>query len=189
MVKDGACLASVPCGMLGELLYLDYSNVSDIQLFGLDYDPDTLKDAQTLAEQKNLRSFVTCQQTDAWQMNQNNRFDLISSNGLNIYEADYNKVTDLYQQFHQALKPGGKLVTSFVTPPPQLTSHCEWKLDQLDPQQLAKQKAIFADTLHAKWQCFRSSETTHHQLQQAGFSNIEFFYDNAHLFPTVTAWK
>jgi chemotaxis methyl-accepting protein methylase len=37
-------------------------------------------------------------------------FDLISSNGLNIYVKDKEQVIALYQKFFDALKPGGTLV-------------------------------------------------------------------------------
>lgn len=189
MVNNNATLACVPSGLMGELLYLNVDSVEKINLVGIDYDPDTLHDAQVLADKKNLDTFVTCLQTDAWQMQQQNDFDLISSNGLNIYEANDRKVTELYRRFHSALKPGGKLVTSFLTPPPTLTNQCEWQFDRIDAEQLLWQKAIFADTLQAKWQCYRSTETTRQQLIEAGFININVIYDDAHLFPTVTAFK
>lgn len=188
-VKDGATLASVPCGLLGELLYLNYDDVKDISLVGLDYDKETLHDAKILADKKNLSAYIELIQCDAWSMNTNNQFDLLSSNGLNIYEPDDNKVTELYREFYKALKPGGKLVTSFVTPPPTMTTDCEWLLDKLSLEELLKQKAIFADTLHAKWQCYRSTDTTREQLTSVGFINLEFIPDDAHLFPTVVAIK
>ncbi len=188
-VKNGAVLASAPCGLLGELLYLDYDGIDDITLVGLDYDPDALHDAKQLAEKKGIQQFVENQQADAWQLDTENRFDLLSSNGLNIYEPDDDKVTDLYRQFYNALKPGGKLVTSYVTPPPTVTDHCEWKMEKIDPDDLLMQKAIFVDTIQGKWQCFRSTETSQQQLTDAGFEQLTFLPDRAHIFPTVTAIK
>ena len=188
-VKDGATLASIPCGLLGELLYLDYDAIRDISLTGLDYDNDTLHDAKVLADKKNLSAYIELIQTDAWSMNINNQFDLLSSNGLNIYEPSDDKVTKLYQEFYAALKPGGKLVTSFVTPPPTMTNQCEWRLDKLNLDELLKQKAIFADTLQVKWQCYRSTDKTRKQLESVGFTDLTFIADDAHLFPTVVAIK
>ncbi|MDF1654886.1 MAG: methyltransferase domain-containing protein [Coxiellaceae bacterium] len=188
-VKNGAVLASVPCGLLGELLYLNYKGITDITLAGLDYDPETLHDAKLLAEKQGIARFVETQQTDAWHLNIENRFDLLSSNGLNIYEPDDDKVTDLYRQFYKALKPGGKLVTSYVTPPPHLCDNCEWDLDKINISDGLKQKAVYLDTLQAKWQCFRSTATTKQQLTDAGFEQLTFLPDRAHMFPTVTAIK
>lgn len=188
-VKNGAVLGCVPAGLLGELLYLDYTDIDDITLVGLDYDPETLHDAKILAEKLGLEQFTELQQADAWHLNIENRFDLLSSNGLNIYEPDDDKVTDLYHQFFHALKPGGKLVTSYVTPPPQLTDDSEWQLDKIAIDDLKMQKTIFMDTLHAKWQCFRSTATTKQQLTDAGFIDLSVIQDKAGLFPTITAIK
>ncbi|HAT3976641.1 TPA: methyltransferase domain-containing protein [Legionella pneumophila] len=186
---NGATLASIPCGMLGELLYLDFSGINNIRLMGIDYDPAALDDAKILAKQQNLDKFTTLVCRNAWELNIQEEFDLISSNGLNIYEPDDNKVLDLYQQFHTALKKGGKLVTSFLTYPPHLSSQCEWMFNKINPEDLLLQRIIFSDILNAKFQCYRSSQQTQKQLELAGFKNIYFLYDEAHLFPTVIAEK
>lgn len=188
-VKEGACLASIPSGLLGELLYLNLEGIDTIRLVGVDYDAETLKDAKALARELDLAHCIELKQADAWQLEQKNTFDLISSNGLNIYEPSGEKVVALYREFYKALKPGGKLVTSFVTPPPQLTEQCEWKMDCIDQQDLLVSRILFVDILEAKWQCYRSSKTTQQQLETAGFSDICFHYDKARLYPTVVACK
>lgn len=182
-------LACIPCGMMGELLYLNFSDIENIQLIGIDYDDAALEDAKRLAKDKNLLTFTSFNQADAWTLNLINEFDLISSNGLNIYEPDDDKVIALYQQFYNALKPNGKLVTSFLTPPPGSSDFCEWHMEKINPQDLLLQKIIFADILNVKWQCFRSTEQTKQQLESVGFENICLFPDKASLFPTVTAIK
>ena len=188
-VKNGAKLACIPCGMMGEILYLNFENIDAIQLIGLDYDPNTLNDARSLATKQNLLPLVKLHQGDAWKMTFNNEFDLISSNGLNIYEPGDEKVTQLYQAFYSALKPGGKLVTSFLTPPDTLSDSCKWDMSAINQADLLKQKIIFVDVLEAKWQCFRTSAQTKLQLESVGFEHIEFLYDEAKLFPTVVAYK
>ncbi len=188
-VKNHAVLACIPCGMMGELLYLDYSYIDDIKLVGVDYDPDTLKDAQQLAERQNLSHFLQLLQKDAWNQGLHEAFDLISSNGLNIYEPDHEKVQALYNEFYKALKPEGKLVTSFLTHPPGLSDHCEWAFSKINQDDLLLQKIIWADIIGVKWQCFRSSEQTKWQLESAGFTDVQFIYDEAKIFPTVTAYK
>lgn len=50
-------------------------------------------------------------------------FHLIASNGLNIYEPEDDRVIQLYRGFHDALKPGGVLITSALTPPPTTPLH------------------------------------------------------------------
>lgn len=188
-LKNNAKLACIPSGMMGELLYLNYKDINSIELVGIDYDPDTLNDAQTLANQQGLGKFLKLIQQDAWELGFQEAFDLISSNGLNIYEPSDEKVTELYRQFYTALKVGGKLVTSFLTPPPSLTTHCEWNMPEVNQHDLLNQKLIFADVIDVKWQCYRSSDQTYEQLRAVGFENINFVYDKAKMFPTVVAIK
>lgn len=188
-VIDGARLASIPCGMLGELLYLNVDDVKDIRLTGIDYDRTALEDARELATQRNLSHITHLIQRDAWQLDIHEEFDLISSNGLNLYEPNSDRVTELYRQFYQALKPGGKLVTSFATPPPSLTDKCEWDMQQINMEDAALQRTLLVDIIQGKWQCFRSTEETRGQLTAAGFTDMRFIYDNARMFPTVVAVK
>lgn len=188
-VRNGARLTCIPSGIMGELLYLSLENINDIKLIGVDYDPDALNDATLLAKQQNLSSIVELKMDDAWSMRFENQFDLISSNGLSIYEPDDTRVTQLFDTFYKALKPRGKLVTSFLTTPPTLSDECEWNTSVIDQNNLLLQKIIFADILAVKWQCYRSSAKTKEQLESVGFEAINFIYDKAKMFPTVVAYK
>lgn len=186
-VHNNKHLACIPSGLMGELLYLNYDGIDNIQLTGIDYDPEALKGAQELADQKG-RS-IKCIKGDAWELNYENEFDLISSNGLNIYEPDDNKVTQMYDIFYKALKPRGKLVTSFLTFPTLFPEKSEWEVSKLNKDDLLMQKIIFGDIIGAKWQCFRTTEQTRKQLESVGFVNLRFIYDDAKQFPTVVAEK
>lgn len=188
-VKNNAVLATIPCGMMGELLYLNYDNINNIKLVGIDYDKNTFTDAKLLSEKQNLLQYTKFIEKNAWDIKIQNEFDLISSNGLNIYEPDDQKVTQLYQAFYDALKPGGKFVTSFLTKPLSMTDQCEWNMDAINQDDLLLQKIIFADIIQSKWQCYRSTDQKLQQLQSVGFKNIEFIYDKAKIFPTVIANK
>ncbi len=188
-VKNNSKLACIPCGMMGELLYLNFDGIQNISLIGIDYDIHTLNDAKMLAEEQGLSPFVKLIQQDAWNLGFQNEFDLISSNGLTIYEPDDEKVLELYQHFYLALNRGGKLVTSFMTIPPTLTNQCEWQMSKINMNDFLLLKTIFIDIIEAKCQCFRSSEETKNQLESAGFTDIQFIYDEAKLFPTVVAYK
>jgi len=95
----------------------------------------------------------------------------------------------LYQEFFKALKPGGKLVTSFLTPPPTLTDACEWDFSNINSDDLILQKIIFGDILEMKFQCYRSTAVTRSQLEAICFTSVEFFRDKANMFPTVVADK
>ena len=188
-VTNDAQLACIPSGMMGELFYLDFMNIEDIALIGIDYDSNTLEDAKRLAKNKNLLPWSNFRHMDAWSMDIEDRYHLISSNGLNIYEPDNNKVVALYKKLYTALKKGGKLVTSFLTPPPGISDSCEWNMNEVSLENLQRQKVIFSDILYVKWQCFRTTIQTKEQLLSVGFSDIRFYPDKANIFPTVVAIK
>lgn len=188
-VANDAKLACIPGGLLGELLYLDFTGIDAIELIGVDFDRDALKGASQLAAEHQLDQWVNLLERDAWQLGIEAEFDLLSSNGLNIYEPDDEKVIALYEQFYRSLKPGGKLVTSFLTPPPGLTDSCEWDLGLIDQSDLLFQKLLFGCVLSAKFQCYRSTEQTRSQLKSIGFGQIDFIPDRVGIFPTVVAVK
>ena len=188
-VRECAVLACIPCGLMGELLYLDYSAVRDFRLVGIDIDRYALDAARALAQSLKLDENVELLQKDAWTLGLKNEFDLISSNGLNIYEPDNDKVTELYRQFYLALKPGGKLVTSFWTYPPSHEEKCEWDLTKINTEAALLDKIIFSDVLNGNWLCFRTYSEMHQQLTSVEFKSVKFIDDQARIFPTVVAMK
>lgn len=95
----------------------------------------------------------------------------------------------MYKIFNRALKPKGKLVTSFLTFPPSFPDKCEWKMDKINTDDLLLQRIVFVDIIGVKWQCFRTTEQTRKQLEHAGFVNLRFIGDDGNQFPTVVAEK
>ena len=114
---------------------------------------------------------------------------MISSTGLNIYEPANDETTELYRQFYLALKPGGKLVTSFLTYPPSYEEKCEWDTTKINTDVALFEKILLADVLNLKGLCFRTSSEMHQQLTSAGFKSVKFINDQARAFPTVVAIK
>lgn len=190
-VSDGAALASVPCGLMRDLLGLDFAGVKRIRLVGVDLDPTSLERAARLAEDTGLSRFLELHAGDAWQIPFESAFTLLTSNGLSIYEPDDEKVTSLYRGFWTALAPGGVLVTSTLTSPPGGAhgTESEWDMGRIDPEALLRQRIVFGDILEAKFQAYRSTATTRAQLHRAGFESIAFHWDEARIFPTVLARK
>ncbi|MDC0344639.1 class I SAM-dependent methyltransferase [Alphaproteobacteria bacterium] len=179
-------MCSLPCGTMEDLLGLDTAKVSAEVLFtGSDLDETSLQLAAQNAEAAGAKA--TFEKEDAWELKAENSYDILTSNGLNIYEPDDQKVTALYKQFHKALKPGGVLITSFLTPPPALSSDSPWK--NIDPAAATKQKALFGAVIQVGWQSFRTEAVTRKQLEEAGFEVIDVIYDHQHMFPTVVARK
>lgn len=188
-LTNNTTLASLPCGMMDDLLTLDFSKTPNVKLVGIDLDQGSIEGAKASAQALNLANKTSFIQVDAWKLNLENQYDILTSNGLNIYEPDDNKVLELYKNFYSALKPNGILITSFLTPPPALNPNSPWSMAQMDPENLRRQKIIFSYILDAKWQAFRTEEQTLKQLKQAGFKDIEIIYDRNKLFPTVIAKK
>ncbi|NEP89554.1 MAG: class I SAM-dependent methyltransferase [Okeania sp. SIO2C2] len=188
-VQDGLVFASLPCGIMRDLLKLDFSGVENFRLVGIDIDYESLELAKKLAEEYDLLEKVEFHQEDAWNLPFQDEFTLLRSNGLNVYEPDDEKVTELYRQFFKALIPGGILVTSFITPSPGLDPNSEWDMNQLNLDDMLLTKILFDDILNVKFTAFRSSSTTKLQLQTVGFDEIELIWDNARIYPTVVARK
>ena len=185
-LKNYVKMLSVPCGLMDDLLSLDYSYIENYQLVGIDLDEESL----VLAAENAIRyavdgvSFI---QQNAWSLNTFDEYNVITSNGLNIYEADDEKVVALYQNFFNALKPNGVLITSFLTPSPQLSDESSWT--NYSVQDVLKQKAIFSDILEVNWQVYRTEHQMHEQLEQVGFCVQDIIYDSQGMFPTVIAKK
>ncbi|MCE2951571.1 MAG: class I SAM-dependent methyltransferase [Alphaproteobacteria bacterium] len=186
-LKDGMCLASVPCGLMDDLVRLDYTNAPSARLFGYDLDEASLSLAKTNAAYHAPSQAATFYCVDAWKLPQDASFDLLTSNGLNFYVPEDSAVITLYKTFFGALKPGGVLITSFLTPPPSADPDSKWQLET--PLDMQKQMAIFKDLMSAKWTGLRSEILSRTQLQEAGFLIEDVIYDSQGLFPTVIAKK
>lgn len=189
-VKNGACIATIPSGLSREVLHLNYNNITKINLCSIDIDPQSLTLSQSRANDilskytKNGANIsFTTELCDAWHLNYKESFDLISSNGLNIYEQSDQKVYNLFTKFYEALKPDGKLTTSFITPPN------EWNVSKIDNKMLEVQKIIFVDIIAANFLVFRSTFSVIESLNQVGFKQIEIVPDSVSMFPTIIANK
>jgi hypothetical protein len=189
LIKEGVIAASIPSGLFGELLYLDYTDIRSCELHAIDLDMDSLVYAKQNAIHFKLDHFVHYGRKDAWELGCENKFDFISSNGLNIYESDENRVIELYKGFYKAIKPGGKLITSYIETPPHLNEYSAVKVDKLDVENLKIQKIVMIDILQSTWANFCTQDEMFKRLEEAGFKNIKIRFDDAHMFPTIIASK
>lgn len=179
LLHDDITVASIACGYMDEILSLDYSKTSNVRLVGIDIDPESTSGA--LQNSKNYNLTCTTYVADAWKLECfTNQFDLITSNGLNVYVSDTTKEQALYHSLASTLKNGGYLVTSFLTPPP-------WELT--DPANLEIQKLLFGTILGVKWQVYRTEEQMRDMLATANLTTERVIYDSQRLFPTIVARK
>lgn len=175
IMRDGIRMTSVPCGMADDLLTLDIAR--DVHLVGIDLDGDALRLAAENAATNGV--VLELRQVDAWALPESGEFDVVTSNGLNIYEPSDDRVVALYRGFRGLLRPRGTLVTSHLTPADEHAA--------LDPDDLRLQRIIFGDILRVNWNHPRSTATTCAQLETAGFEVDDVIRDAAGIFPTFVA--
>tara|TARA_B100000989_G_C19532054_1_gene470628 strand:- start:6206 stop:6673 length:468 start_codon:yes stop_codon:yes gene_type:complete len=145
--------------------------------------------AQQLAAQLNVNRPFELRCQDAWELKEHNEFDVVLSNGLNIYVPERQRVIALYESILQTLRPNGTLVTSVLTPPPGKGADCEWNFDEIDKTALVRQAGIFAHILQATWSNYCTTEDMISRLQEAGLVDIEVIPDARNMFPTFVGRK
>lgn len=184
-IQPKTTIASIPCGVCDDFMELPPNPT--LRFVGIDLDDMSLKLAKAKAAQGDKSEYFTFAKKDAWNLEIKDAYDIVVSNGLNIYEPDDRKVIKLYQNFAATLKKGGKLITSFLTPPPTLSKESPWI--NLDTNALLKEKAIFKDIIQVNWRSYRTERLSRRLLEEAGFKVIDVVYDKHKLFPTIVAEK
>ncbi len=186
--KEGV-VGSCPCGLTDDLLRLNYDGAGGVSLVGIDLDQQALDQAKENAEKLLVLIPYSFEKKDAWDLKSPERFDVLTSNDLNIYVKNEEKVKSLYRSFYNSLKPDGVLVISALTPPPALDPKCEWDFSNINQEALLMQKRILNDILNIKWLNFRRSDVTVTQLKEAGFKTVDIYWDQAKMFPTFFCKK
>ena len=193
LVADGAVLASLPCGRMRDLLGLDYSHLTQgVRLVGLDKDPEALVGARVLAEEASAirapRCTVEFRACDILKQGlaesgAQETFDLITSNGLNIYLNDDQCLT-FYRHVHEAVKPGGTFITSHIV------TSADYRWDQINRDHWRLQTVILTVLIGALWEPrVKPTQAVREQLEQAGFRDVRILPDLQGIFPTFVAKK
>ena len=193
LITDGAVLASLPCGRMRDLLSLDYARIGQgVRLVGLDKDPEALQSAQALAAeaqtQRPLPGTVEFRMSDGLrpgltEAGIRREFDLVTSNGLNIYLNNDQCVT-FYRHVHEALKPGGTFITSHIGP------SAEYQWGQINRDHWRLQTVILTVLIGALWEpLVKPQELVREQLDAAGFREVRTIPDSQGIFPTFVAKK
>jgi len=189
-IKSNNIVCSIPCGMMADLLNLDVpADVKDIHFVGIDLDETAFQLAKDLAQATQQRASCAFFKKDAWNLGIHNEYDIITPNGLNIYEPNDSRVVALYQSFFNALKNNGTLICSALSTPPGGESESEWDFSKINYNNLQEGGTLFKVILEATWANFRSTEKTCSQLKEAGFKEIEIHWDSQKIFPTFIAKK
>lgn len=187
-LREDIKLASIPCGLMDDILRLDLQRFKNLNLMGADLDQDSLLRAEALAKDLGVDKYCSFYNCNAWDLPWNNELDILTTNGLNIYVHDDTMLTELYKSFYRAIKPGGMLLASFVTQPSSLDSNSPWLISDLNMPDFMRQANLFR-ILDVQWQSFKSEEFTSNLLREIGFKDIEIIYDAKKIFPTLIAKK
>ena len=186
-VKEGAVLVSLPCGVMRDLLELDFSKVKDINLIGIDIDREAVEAAKKLADQRNVDQ-VNFLMEDAWELRLSKEADFLSSIGLNVYESNRDRVVALYGRVYEALKPQGVFFTGVLTYPPGFEKQSDWS-PSLKKEQIAMDKILIEDVLDLEFQNYRTLEEIKEDFNRAGFKDVMIYPDKNCIFPAVIARK
>lgn len=198
IIKENCCstprmkIASIPGGMAADLLTLDLDidpKKCLVEFVNIDLDSSVFAIAKELAAATKCNIPLNCFCQDAWLLDFKEEFDLVASNGLNIYVPDREKVVALYESIVKTLKPGGALITSALTIPPGREETCEWNFANIDKAALARQAGIFAHILQATWSNFCTTEDMVSRLKEAGIIDIHVIPDSRNMFPTFVGRK
>ncbi len=188
-IRNGIVIASLPCGVMTNVLTLDFSNIKEMRLIGIDLDFEALVYANQLAEDLKLDHEIEFYQYDAWKIDTISECDIISSHGLNLYLDYESEIIELYEKLNRALKPGGLLISSFLTPSPNDSAESPWVMSEINEEDLRLQKLMIGDIARVKWRHYYTYDQVANQLKQAGFKSIEFIPDKAGMRPTIIAQK
>jgi SAM-dependent methyltransferase len=184
---NGMCMVSAPCGLMRDLLTLDYSALNKLRLIGVDFDFEAIMHAHALADHKGLSTVTEYRQDDTTNLGMTNLCDVLISHNLQRGEAA--SANQEYQSFYKALKPGGLLITSFLTPGPHQDANSPWNKDLIPQGDLELATLIWEDIAKIHGGPYHTIDDLSGQLTAAGFTNIQCIYDSQRMLPTVIAQK
>lgn len=118
VLRPGSCVASVPSGLMSEVLLATQAPFSGVDLFAIDYDAENFDWINKRYSDRLVGNTLHTLQMNATQLDFVESFDVICSIGLTIYMPNDEEVQELINRLYTALKPnGGKLITTFAATP------------------------------------------------------------------------
>lgn len=191
-LRNGAVLASLPCGRMRDLLTLDFTSFAGVRLVGIDKDPEALQGARSFALETlavtPLHGTVEYRLGDAMQAGMTtppsrDEFDLVTSSGLNIYLTDEQCVF-FYRHIYEAMKPGSRFITGHILPP------AEYRWERINRGHWELQAVALTVLIGALWESLvKPKEAVQGQLEAAGFRDVEILPDTQRIFPTFVSRK
>lgn len=174
-ITSDSTIASIPCGLMRELLTLDYEGERP-HIVGVDKDPLSLAASKELAKELAI-SHVEFYLKDALFLGPIRSVDVIVSNGLSVYLDDA-ELLDLFQQFQGSIRPGGYFLTTHMTP------EAEWNPEHATEENLQFHRDFFRNIVRGRWLShLRSIDQVCAMLDEAGFDIVEIRPGETGIFP------
>ena len=180
IIKDEMKVCSLPCGLMDDLLTLNLSKETNVKFVGIDIDQNSTIGAFENAKKLNLDQKCIFYTMDAWKIEFENEFDILTSNGLIQYVKDPNDVIKFYRLVYDSLKiPGFFIISSYKVP----------NILDVSNKSLNDLQIFNKEILQAKFSYFPSAEEIIGDLKFIGFDEFEVFYDEMKMCPTILAIK
>lgn len=188
-LKEKVSMLSVPCGFMADMLTLDFRDLKEYELVGVDLDPNSLEGAKSLAKEKGIEKHTHFLMKDALDMQLAESFDVVCSHGLNMYLPSEAQVLELYRQFYKSLRASGKLIISYLTPQKFEFASSERDLRPADPASIRLQKLIFHEIIDLKFYHYVSTEQMIENIKKTGFRDVKIFFNKYKHLNTLVALK
>ncbi|BBH53059.1 class I SAM-dependent methyltransferase [Fluviispira sanaruensis] len=188
-LKDNIKIASLPCGLMNDILSLNFHDYKNFMIHGIDLDTSSLQQARAISLTKGLTYHCKFTREDAWEINYKNEYDLFISNGLNIYVDNDEKQIEMYKKIHTSLKENGELLTSTTVPPPDINKDSCWDMNKINSASYRFQNLFFKHFTNYNENNLRTPDQLCKILEKSGFSNFKILPDVLGVFVTIVATK
>nr|WP_296780659.1 methyltransferase domain-containing protein [Rhodococcus sp. (in: high G+C Gram-positive bacteria)] len=191
-LHPGARVASIPCGLMDDVLAQPPELLADVTIVGVDIDAESIALAAESAAERGLNDRTEFVRGDAWELELGTPVDLLLSNGLNLYEPDRDRLVELYRRFRDNLAPGGELLVSFIPPLPpppdnDPVSAVLWQRLGMSADDVRRDRAVFGDLLSVTYLNLTSTDELAAQLREAGLSLTSVHYAEYGVLPIAVA--
>jgi hypothetical protein len=179
-------IASIPCGLMDDLLRLNYQSFDNIHLWGIDSEDEALAIANGNALNFGLENFTTLLKRDLCHLQITDAFDIVLSYGHNKLPMQRDWIVGFYQQIHLSLKSNGTLITAFHTSS-TLTPSNPSETPNLTDSLL--EHVIFNDILESDFTHSYTLDEATQILTESGFKILEIQPDSRGILPTLICQK
>jgi 2-polyprenyl-3-methyl-5-hydroxy-6-metoxy-1,4-benzoquinol methylase len=186
-LQNGMVIGSAPCGLMGDILSLDYSALKHLQIVGIDSDLQSIIHASEMAEDKGLSTVVSFVQGDLSTLAPQQAYHVLVHHMWHMNGFNKGTAQTFINKCFKALKPGGVFVTTFNTCSPDQSKDSPWNMEAISPDMLRLQTILFSEIIRNPEEPTETFDSMAALLKNAGFSDVEFIPDPSKMVATVLA--